>query len=320
MRKVLLYLLLLQIGMLLSTRTPAKENLPLEGTEWTDLWVAHADQNDLPRVLMVGDSIAQGYFRDVEKDLTGKAYCAKYATSIFLASPDYLNELKIILNRYRFSVIHINNGLHGWKYTEEQYRQSLPKLMATLTKYGKGAVIIWATSTPRRNAQIPAQLATDNGRVMERNRIAVEYMNQHGIAVDVLRQGSGQALIALRRAAVVVDHADQVHAVAFAGVQGMAPWVHRDLAISAAPSNQKTLSTSASVLASSGMVSAPDLWRRCVGHASQRRGDFRHPLVSSTAQSGMAGALRRGMPASRNSFIMSDGQNSKISCRVAFGA
>src|ERR1039457_5200427 len=29
----------------------------------------------------------------------------------------------------------------------------------------------------------------------------------------------------------------------------------------------------------------------------------------------MAGALRRGMPASRNSFIMSDGQNSKISCR-----
>jgi lysophospholipase L1-like esterase len=83
-------------------------------------------------------------------------------------------------------VIHINNGLHGWKYTEEQYRQSLPKLMATLTKYGKGAVIIWATSTPRRNAQIPAQLATDNGRVMERNRIAVEYMNQHGIAVDDL--------------------------------------------------------------------------------------------------------------------------------------
>jgi hypothetical protein len=41
------------------------------------------------------------------------------------------------------------------------------------------------------------------------------------------------------------------------GVQGMAPWITGDLAIRAAPSNQKTLSTSAEVLASSGIVSAP---------------------------------------------------------------
>ena len=183
---VWLYLLLLQVGILVTVRTPAKENPPLEGTEWTDIWVAHADQNDLPRVFMVGDSIARGYFTDVESDLAGKAYCARYATSTFLGSSDYLDELKLILKRYRFRVIHINNGLHGWKYTEEQYRQSLPKLMELLRKYGKGAVIIWATTTPRRNAQNPAQLAPDNGRVMERNRIAVEDMNPHAIAVDDL--------------------------------------------------------------------------------------------------------------------------------------
>jgi len=35
-----------------------------------------------------------------------------------------------------------------------------------------------------------------------------------------------------------------------------------ELAIKAVPSNQNTLSTSASVLASSGMVWAPDLGRR----------------------------------------------------------
>jgi hypothetical protein len=186
MRKTLLIVLLVLVGVIRGEAAPAKENPQLEKTEWSDIWLADANQKDLPRVLMIGDSIAQGYFRDVEKDLTGKAYCSKYATSKFLGNPDYLDELKLILKRYRFSVIHVNNGLHGWTYTEEQYRQALPKLMDTLKKYGKGAVIVWATSTPRRNPQNPAQLATDNGKVMERNRIAVEYMTRHGIAVDDL--------------------------------------------------------------------------------------------------------------------------------------
>lgn len=178
--------LLLSVGLTLTNRTLASENPQLEKTEWSDIWLADANQNDLPRVLMVGDSIAQGYFRDVEKDLAGKAYCAKYATSKFLGNPDYLDELMLILKRYQFQVIHVNNGLHGWTYTEEQYRQALPKLMRTLAKYGKGATIVWATSTPRRNPQNTAQLAVDNNRVLERNRIAVDYMKRHGIAVDDL--------------------------------------------------------------------------------------------------------------------------------------
>ena len=186
MRKTLIIVLLVQVGAIVGVGASAKEKPQLEKTEWSDIWLADANQKDLPRVLMIGDSIAQGYFRDVEKDLTGKAYCSKYATSKFLGNPDYLDELKLILKRYRFSVIHINNGLHGWTYTEEQYRQALPKLMDTLKKYGKGAVIVWATSTPRRNPQKPVQLATDNGKVLERNRIAVEYMTRHGIAVDDL--------------------------------------------------------------------------------------------------------------------------------------
>ena len=186
MRKMLLLILLVQAGVMASQRAQAKEKPLLEGTEWNDIWVYDATQNDLPRVLLVGDSIVRGYFDAVRKDLAGQAYCARYATSMFLGNPDYLDELKIIWKRYRFSVIHINNGLHGWGYTEEQYRQALPKLMETLKKYGKGAVVIWATTTPRRSPEMVAPLVTDNEKVKERNRIAVEYMTQHGIAVDDL--------------------------------------------------------------------------------------------------------------------------------------
>jgi hypothetical protein len=186
LNKVLLFGLLLGLGSTLTSRTVARENPQLEKIEWSDVWVANANQNDLPRVLMVGDSIVQGYFRDVEKDLAGKAYCSKYATSKFLGNPDYIEELKLLLKRYRFQVIHVNNGLHGWTYTEDQYHRALPKLMETLAKYAKGTTIVWATCTPRRNPQNTTQLAVDNDRVMERNRIAVDYMTRHGIAVDDL--------------------------------------------------------------------------------------------------------------------------------------
>ncbi len=186
MRKMLIFILLVQVGMVVSQRAQAKDNPQLEKTEWSDIWVYEANEGALPRVLLVGDSIVRGYFDAVRSDLTGKAYCARFATSMFMNNPDYLEELKIILKRYRFNVIHINNGLHGWGYTEEQYRQSLPKLMETLKKYGRGAEVIWATTTPRRDLEKPAQLTANNDKVLERNRIAVEYMSQHGIAVDDL--------------------------------------------------------------------------------------------------------------------------------------
>jgi lysophospholipase L1-like esterase len=186
MRKVLLFIFLVQVGVIGSQRAPSKENPLREKIEWTDIWVVDANQDDLPRVLLVGDSITKGYFDAVSEALAGKAHCARFASSLFMGNPDYLDELKVILRSYRFSVIHINNGLHGWDYTEEQYRQSLPKLMETLKKYGKGAVVVWATTTPRRSHENPALLASDTDRVKERNRIAVEYMTQHGIAVDDL--------------------------------------------------------------------------------------------------------------------------------------
>jgi hypothetical protein len=186
MRKLLILLFTVQASMMVSRSVGAKEKLLSEAIEWTDIWVPGANSGDLPRVLLVGDSIVRGYFDTVDKALAGKAYCARYATSMALQNPDYLDQLKVLLKRYQFRVIHINNGLHGWDYTEEQYQKSLPRLIETLKKYGKGAVVIWATTTPRRSREAPAQLAPDTNRVQERNRLAVEYMARHGIQVDDL--------------------------------------------------------------------------------------------------------------------------------------
>ena len=79
-----------------------------ERIEWADIWVTDADKIDLPRVLLVGDSITRGYFDGVEKQLAGKAYCARLTTSKCVADPSFLDEVQLLLKQYRFAVIHFN--------------------------------------------------------------------------------------------------------------------------------------------------------------------------------------------------------------------
>ena len=104
---------LIMASILVCTYGCSAPQAKLEGTEWSDIWIAKANDNNKPRILLVGDSIVTGYYYATANNLSGKANCAKYATSKFLANPDYLAELSLILKRYNFDVIHINNGLHG---------------------------------------------------------------------------------------------------------------------------------------------------------------------------------------------------------------
>jgi len=165
----------------------AAEKPILERIEWSDIWVTNANRDDLPRVLLVGDSITRQYFKTVEQELAGKANCARYATSKFLADPHYLPELELLLRSYRFDVIHINNGLHGFGYSEAQYEAGFAPLLALLKRAAPQARLIWATTTPvRRKGDLTHFNDERTDRVKERNRIAVAFAEQHGIAVDDL--------------------------------------------------------------------------------------------------------------------------------------
>ena len=187
MSKILLLAVLQQVFANLISYTFADDKPILERIEWSDIWVVNANEDHLPRVLLVGDSIARAYFGVVEKALDGKANCARYATSKFVGAPSYLAELEILLKIYKFDVIHINNGLHGFGYTEEQYKASFPKLLETLKKYAGGASLIWAATTPVRKSGNLSQLNEERtARVKERNRIAVAFMKEHDIPVNDL--------------------------------------------------------------------------------------------------------------------------------------
>jgi len=172
---------IIAIAQLVSAEQPIRERI-----EWADIWVTDADKEDLPRVLLVGDSITRGYFGEVEKRLAGKAYCARLTTSKCVSDPSFPDEVQLLLKQYKFAVVHFNNGLHGWGYTEEQYRTGLLRLMEAFERHGEAAKLIWATTTPVRDRDDLSQISDRTERVRARNQIAAEIMKERDIPTNDL--------------------------------------------------------------------------------------------------------------------------------------
>jgi hypothetical protein len=155
-----------------------------ESIEWCDIWISHANETNLPRVLLIGDSIVRDYYPEVEKCLAGKAFVARLATSRFVADPVLLKEIESVLDGTKFDVIQFNNGMHGWQHSEEEYRKAFPKLIKTIRAHAPKARLIWATTTPLRDGKgITGDTKAEysDERIAARNAIAAELVTAQKI-------------------------------------------------------------------------------------------------------------------------------------------
>ena len=159
-----------------------------ERIEWADIWVTDANKTDLPRVLMIGDSITMGYFGGVENHLRGKAACARLATSKCICDPAFLPEVELLLKNYSFAVIHFNNGLHGYDYSNKQYAGAFAGLLRAFKTYAPQAKLVWANSTPTRKPSDLKQFNKTNSLVNERNLLAERIMETHRIPINNLNK------------------------------------------------------------------------------------------------------------------------------------
>lgn len=188
-RKSLLVLPLLMVmyGSHALSQTPAtKASRPvslLEKVEWT--WADRAETIDptLPNVLLVGDSITRAYFPDVTKLLAGRANVYLFATSCAAGDPRLPGQLHdyFSMQPISFSVIHFNNGMHGWAYADSIYISALPEIVAIMRKNQPASRLIWSSTTPMR-ADKPD--GASNPRIDERNAGAAAVMKRAGIPID----------------------------------------------------------------------------------------------------------------------------------------
>jgi len=160
-----------------------------EAIEWCDIWISHANETSLPRVLLIGDSIVRDYYPEVEKRLVGKAFVGRLATSRFVADPVLLKEIATVLDGTKFDVIVFNNGMHGWQHSEAEYRKAFPKLIKAIRAHAPKAKLIWATTTPLRNGKdvtYDTKAEYSDERITARNVVAAEIVAAQKIpAVDL---------------------------------------------------------------------------------------------------------------------------------------
>ncbi|MFP3904753.1 MAG: SGNH/GDSL hydrolase family protein [Armatimonadota bacterium] len=147
------------------------------------------DDPDLPRVLLIGDSISIGYTLPVRSLLDGVANVHRIPVNGGPTSRGVAH-IEEWLGDGDWDVIHFNFGLHDLKMDEEgnhqvppeQYRKNLEKLVTRLE--ATGAELVCATTTPvPQNVGGPARSPAD---VLVYNRIAKDIMRRHNIRVNDL--------------------------------------------------------------------------------------------------------------------------------------
>ncbi len=166
----------------------ADSRLHSDGKGW-GLDKAKIADEKRPRVLLVGDSILNGYGKKVVAALDGKAYVDMWVNPY--NQSEHLNKLLAeVLEQGPYDVIHFNMGLHGW-----QEGRIKPGTFEPLTKAYVQVIkdklpkakIIWASSTPVTVKGKPTELdATINATIVEHNRMAAKVMAEMNVPVNDL--------------------------------------------------------------------------------------------------------------------------------------
>lgn len=155
----------------------------LEEIEWTwEVRPTHLDPK-VPNILLLGDSITRAYYPEVVRRLTGKANVYLMATSASVGDPRLPLQIAdfAAVQAVHFSLVHFNNGMHGWAYSEAQYERAFPSFLRAVQDAAPGARLIWTTTTP---VKVEASPGTTNSRIEARNAIARTSVQKAGGSID----------------------------------------------------------------------------------------------------------------------------------------
>lgn len=150
---------------------PATTSKVRENIEWSITYSYNATETGKPRVLLIGDSICNGYNGKVREKLEGRVNVSFWASSKCVTDPDYFRELDFMLDAYPYDAVCFNNGLHSLLTDRAEWdaayasavdfiRAKLPETKLSLT-----------LSTPLKDAKLTAISASLNETV---TRLAAE--------------------------------------------------------------------------------------------------------------------------------------------------
>jgi hypothetical protein len=144
------------------------------------------DDPKLPHVLLIGDSILNGYHAKAAELLRGKVNLDVWVTPKHVGSGDLPSDMKAIFAERAYDVILFNDiGLHAWepgRIREGQYEPLLRAHLANLRKFAPKAKIIFASTTPMTTKTRPIAFDPEfNPVIVQRNQIAAKVMAENRV-------------------------------------------------------------------------------------------------------------------------------------------
>jgi hypothetical protein len=140
-----------------------------------------------PRVLLIGDSILNGYLKTVVTELEGKAYVDAWVHPH--CQSEHVNKLLAeVLANGPYDVVHFNMGLHGWqagRIKEGTFEPLTKAFVEVIRAKLPNTRIIWASSTPVTIKDKPADLdPAINDVIIDHNRMAANVMKELKVPVN----------------------------------------------------------------------------------------------------------------------------------------
>ena len=126
-----------------------------EDIEWS-IHYAYDTKTTLPRVLLIGDSICNGYQSFVREKLMGKMSVSFWASSKCVTDPDYFRELEFYLDYLPYNVICFNNGLHSLTSDRTEWEAAYQKSLAVIRRKCPSAKLFITLCTPLKDPALTA--------------------------------------------------------------------------------------------------------------------------------------------------------------------
>ena len=126
------------------------DNYINERIEWSRVWREDSEKQ-LPRVLLIGDSIVDGSKHDIYNRLFRDGYTSSaYITSKGINNPFYFREIEMVCSQedYNYKAVYLQYGGHSGLQSREECRKNYENLLVDLSKMLPDTPIIAGSFIP----------------------------------------------------------------------------------------------------------------------------------------------------------------------------
>lgn len=144
----------------------------LEKYEWDNIWIENANEEGHKRILLIGDSITNGFRPFLNELLSGgEFYADQLATSKAVDNEHLIRLIDYVLEQNpSYDIIHFMFGGHGWHLSHNDYYSYYEKIILHIKEKCGEARMIISSFTPIAEKTNLNNLDKKNDYIFERNK------------------------------------------------------------------------------------------------------------------------------------------------------